>query len=264
VGAHRRNFFGPTPTIAGELWKRAFWCLVCIDTQSVSCHCLFLIISSLCLKSFHSYDLDFPDCDDEYWVQPGEQAFQQPAGKPSTVSSWIYFLKLLDIFGLAQRSIYAVRKPERWTSNASWDENIVAELDVALNKWADTVPEHIRWDPHRQDPLFFALSASLYSCYYWAIMVLIQIHRPFIFVPGKGKGSGMKYYSSLAICENAARSCVHVFGRLHSRDGEHGYPSKYPSLFNSAIVLLLNLWGGRQLGLATDPIRVMADVNKSL
>ncbi|KAJ3862806.1 hypothetical protein EV359DRAFT_44416, partial [Lentinula novae-zelandiae] len=36
------------------------------------------------------------------------------------------------------------------------------------------------------------------------------------------------------------------------------------ALFNSAIVLLLNLWGGRQLGLATDPIRVMADVDKFL
>ncbi|KAF8823481.1 hypothetical protein HHX47_DHR10000062 [Lentinula edodes] len=255
VGAHRRNFFGPTPTIAGELWKRAFWCLVCIDTFMSS------FLGRPKATNPADYDLDFPvDCDDEYWLQPGEQAFQQPAGKPSTVSSWIHFLKLLDIFGLAQRSIYAVRKPEQWTSNASWDENIVAELDVALNKWADTVPEHIRWDPHRQDPLFFALSASLYTCYYW---VLIQIHRPFIFVPGKGKGSGMKY-SSLAICANAARSCVHVFGRLHSRDGEHGYPSTHVALFNSAIVLLLNLWGGRQLGLATDPIRTMADVNKSL
>ncbi|KAJ3915469.1 fungal-specific transcription factor domain-containing protein [Lentinula edodes] len=226
VGAHRRNFFGPTPTIAGELWKRAFWCLVCIDTFMSS------FLGRPKATNPADYDLDFPvDCDDEYWLQPGEQAFQQPTGKPSTVSSWIHFLKLLDIFGLAQRSIYAVRKPEQWASNASWDENIVAELDVALNKWADTV--------------------------------LIQIHRPFIFVPGKGKGSGMKY-SSLAICANAARSCVHVFGRLHSRDCEHGYPSTHVALFNSAIVLLLNLWGGRQLGLATDPIRTMADVNKSL
>ncbi|KAJ3812190.1 hypothetical protein F5876DRAFT_75089 [Lentinula aff. lateritia] len=61
---------------------------------------------SVSMNSFRSYDLDFPvDCDDEYWSQPGEQAFQQPAGKPSTVSSWIHFLKQLDIFGLAQRSI---------------------------------------------------------------------------------------------------------------------------------------------------------------
>ncbi|KAJ3862805.1 hypothetical protein EV359DRAFT_82993 [Lentinula novae-zelandiae] len=137
VGAHRRNFFGPTPTIAGELWKRAFWCLVCIDTFISSFLGRPKATNPADLST--AYDLDFPvDCDDEYWLQPGEQVFQQPAGKPSTVSSWIHFLKLLDIFGLAQRRIYAVRKPERWTSNASWDENIVAELDVALNKWADT------------------------------------------------------------------------------------------------------------------------------
>lgn len=32
VGAHRRNVFGSKPTLIGELWKRAFWCLVAIDT----------------------------------------------------------------------------------------------------------------------------------------------------------------------------------------------------------------------------------------
>ncbi|KAJ3799008.1 fungal-specific transcription factor domain-containing protein, partial [Lentinula aff. detonsa] len=255
VGAHRRDFFGPKPTVTGELWKRAVWCLVCIDTFMSS------FLGRPKATNPADYDLDLLiDCDDKYWLQPGDQAFQQPLGKPSTISAWRHFLKLLDIFGLAQRSLYAVRKPERWASNASWDENIVSELNSALNEWADTVPEHIRWDPHRQTSLFFVQSASLYSCYYW---VLIQIHRPLIFVPGKGRGSGMKY-SSLAVCANAARSCVHVLDRLHSRGGGHAYPSTHVSIFNSAIILLLNLWGGRQLGLATDPIRDMADVDKSL
>ncbi|KAJ3739033.1 fungal-specific transcription factor domain-containing protein [Lentinula detonsa] len=255
VGAHRRNFFGPKPTVTGELWKRAVWCLVCIDTFMSS------FLGRPKATNPADYDLDLLiDCDDKYWLQADDQAFQQPLGKPSTISAWRHFLKLLDIFGLAQRSLYAVRKPERWASNASWDEDIVSELNSVLNEWADTVPEHIRWDPHRQNSLFFIQSASLYSCYYW---VLIQIHRPLIFVPGKGRGSGMKY-SSLAVCANAARSCVHVLDRLHSRGGRHAYPSTHVSIFNSAIILLLNLWGGRKLGLATDPIRDMADVDKSL
>lgn len=36
VGAHRRSFLGHKPNPTKELWKRAFWCLVCIDTYMTS------------------------------------------------------------------------------------------------------------------------------------------------------------------------------------------------------------------------------------
>ena len=34
------------------------------------------------------------------------------------------------------------------------------------------------------------------------------------------------------------------------------------ALFTSGIVLLLNIWGGKRSGLATDPVKEMADVHK--
>ncbi|KAE9403230.1 hypothetical protein BT96DRAFT_815273, partial [Gymnopus androsaceus JB14] len=36
------------------------------------------------------------------------------------------------------------------------------------------------------------------------------------------------------------------------------------ALFNSVVALLLNLWCGKQLGLATDPVRDMKDIDKCL
>ncbi|KAE9403231.1 hypothetical protein BT96DRAFT_815267, partial [Gymnopus androsaceus JB14] len=216
VGAHRRNVFGSKPTLIGELWKRAFWCLVAIDTY------MSAYLGRPRATNPADYDLEFPlDCDDEYFFHPDpEQAFKQPVGKPSYMSAWIHFLKLMDIFGLAQRSIF--KKPETMASDNAWDENIVLELDAKLNTWADTIPDHLRWDPNIEDPLFFVQSASLYCDYYW---VQIQIHRPGILSGGKSNLS----YSSLAVCYNAARSISTVFHRLYSRGAavEQALPSTF-------------------------------------
>ncbi|KAE9406990.1 hypothetical protein BT96DRAFT_986942 [Gymnopus androsaceus JB14] len=251
VGAHRRNFYGPKPHPVKEQWKRAFWCLVCIDTY------MSAFTGRPKATNPADYDLEFPaEVDDEYWLHPDpEQAFKQPVGRPSTVACWIHHLKLLDIFGVAQRSIHAVKKPQRWVSDPKkHDETVVEELDIALNKWVDTVPEHLRWDPHREDPHFFRQSATLYSDYYW---VQIQIHR------GNLKHNGMSY-SSLAVSTNAARACVSVLTRLHSRGGDNAFPNTITSLSNCCVVLLLNLWSAKQLGIVTDPIRDMGNIHKCL
>lgn len=106
-----------------------------------------------------------------------------------------------------------------------WEQRIVAELDSALNKWVDSVPDHrtsptiviqkciylslyisfsVRWDPTREDERFFNQSASLYTLYYH---IQILIHRPFI--PSPNQPSSLSF-PSLAICTNAARSCSHI------------------------------------------------------
>lgn len=100
-----------------------------------------------------------------------------------------------------------------------WEEKIVVELESALNKWADSVPDHrklflavlihskhplVRWDPNREDDTFFNQSASLY-CFYYHIQILV--HRPFI--PSPRRPVPLPF-PSLAICTNAARSCSHV------------------------------------------------------
>lgn len=118
VGAHRRGFYGPKPNPTTELWKRAFWCLVCIDTYMSAftgrpratnpAEFVHLYSSHLSHPQLSlSYDLEFPEAvDDEFWLNPDpEQAFKQPVGKPASILCWIHSLKLLDIFGVAQRSI---------------------------------------------------------------------------------------------------------------------------------------------------------------
>ena len=110
----------------------------------------------------------------------------------------------------------------------NWEQHIVAELDSALNKWVDSVPDHctsarivirkciysgfflsafcfsVRWDPTREDEDAFNQSASCYALYYH---IQILIHRPFI--PSPTKPSPLSF-PSLAICTNAARSCSHI------------------------------------------------------
>ncbi len=102
-----------------------------------------------------------------------------------------------------------------------WEQHIVAELESALNKWIDSVPDHcmcrvlvcissadsfkpVRWDPNRESMLYLSQSAYLYAHYY---QLQIAVHRPFI--PSPRKPSPLSF-PSLAICTNAARSCTHV------------------------------------------------------
>lgn len=112
-----------------------------------------------------------------------------------------------------------------------WEQHIVAELDSALNKWVDSVPDHracfagrlsltlilsvtlVRWDPHREDTVFFRQSAILYASYYH---LQILVHRPFI--PSPRKPSSLSF-PSLAICTNAARSCSHLVDYSRERLG---------------------------------------------
>jgi hypothetical protein len=97
----------------------------------------------------------------------------------------------------------------------------VAELDSALNKWMDSVPDHrmqcsptfrtaltllpVRWEPSQDNEVFYDQSVMLYASYYH---LQISIHRPFI--PSPHKPSPMIAFPSMAICTNAARACSHV------------------------------------------------------
>lgn len=90
----------------------------------------------------------------------------------------------------------------------------MAELDSALNKWIDAVPDHLRWDPHKEaNTPFFTQSCVLYASYY---QLQILIHRPFIPLPRR---PSVLSFPSLAICTNAARSCSHVLDVYNRRCG---------------------------------------------
>ena len=93
-----------------------------------------------------SFDVDYPvECDDEYWKPNGDlgQAFQQPSGKPSVITPFVYELKLCEILAYTLRTLYATKKSKirsGW-SGSDWEQRIVAELDSSLNKWKDSLPE---------------------------------------------------------------------------------------------------------------------------
>lgn len=70
-------------------------------------------------------------------------------------------------------------------------------------------------------------------------------------------------FPSLSICANAARSCSHIVD-IHAKTRILALPNILIAVFHSALVLLLNLWGGKGLGLSINPSRAMEDVFKCM
>ncbi|KAF4613756.1 hypothetical protein D9613_007374 [Agrocybe pediades] len=255
VGAHRRKLNNHTLTPEDEQWKRAFWVLVVLDR---------MVSSSLgrpCAIQDEDFDLDLPvECDDEYWEnEDPDKRFKQPPNKPCLVTSFNLSLKLHQILAFSLRTIYSINKSKILLGfvGQQWEQHIVAELDSALNKWVDSVPDHLRWDPNREDENFFNQSVLLYAAYYH---VQILIHRPFI--PSPSKPSPLSF-PSLAICTNAARSCSHIIDVQRKRN-DVTTPQSHMYVFTSGVVLLLSIWGGKRSGLSTDPNKEMVDVHKCM
>ncbi|KAG7086878.1 hypothetical protein E1B28_002798 [Marasmius oreades] len=257
LGIHRKPPPNHKPTVQSQLWNRAFWALIAID----------VVMSSFLgrPRATHTDDFDLPlpiECDDEYWeMEDPDQAFKQPLGKPCSMSYWVEFLKLLDIVGFAQRTIYAVRKSDMWTrmgmSGPEWNEKIVAELDSALNYWVGRIPQHLKWDPNQSDSIWSNQSTILYMTYYW---VQILIHKPFI---SPTTEEAVLTFPSLSICANAARSCCHL-AEVQSRKAMLLFPTTLNAIYSSAIILFLNTWRGNQMKTTPDTYRELRDVYKCL
>ncbi|KAJ7782337.1 fungal-specific transcription factor domain-containing protein [Mycena maculata] len=253
LGVHmRRRQDKTTLTVTEELEKRVFWILVCSDA----------LISSFLGRpramTDDDYDVDYPvECDDEYWEHPDpQQRFQQPEGKPSVYTFMVKYLELMEILGTAQKTIYSVKRSKRSTEHT---QTAVAELDSALNQWVDSIPDHLRWDPNREDETFATQSACLFSAYYH---VQIQIHRSFIPSP-TNEAPLSSSFPSLAICANSARSCSHVM-EAQAKRGLVAHPHAVSALMDSAILLLLNVWGAHRTGITADPQRAAIDVQKCI
>ncbi|KAF7337119.1 Fungal-trans domain-containing protein [Mycena venus] len=261
AGAHHRQGYSHMDLLTAELYKRVFWLLVIVDTFASSFKGRPSTVKST------DFDLELPlDCDDEYWGTPNPV---QPSGKLSTAAFLPCFAQLMLIFGRIQGAVYLV-------NGQLCSENVIAELDSLLNKWVDTIPEHLKWDPHQRNQIFLDQSAALYCAYYHSTQILI--HRPFIPAPGKqatskagivaldstGTYSSQTRLPSLAICANAARSCGHVLD-VQARRGRGllSHPNVLTALFDCAVVLLVNVWavvgGGRRSRTPDDFTRATAD-----
>ncbi|KAJ7157935.1 fungal-specific transcription factor domain-containing protein [Mycena crocata] len=255
LGVHVRKRHNQTAlTVEDELYKRVFWMLVTSDAM------ISAILGRPRSITDDDYDTDYPaEVDDNYWDNPDPQKrFQQPPGKPSVMAFMTAYLKLTEILGMAQKTIYSVKRSYRSTE---WGQTIVAELDSSLNEWLDGIPNHLRWDPNREDGTFATQSACLYAAYYH---VQIQIHRSFIPSPTNDAPLSSTF-PSLAICANAARSLSHVMEAQTKRGlGLIGHPQAVSVLMDSAVVLLLNVWGARRTGTFADPQRAAHDVQKCI
>ncbi|KAK0185007.1 fungal-specific transcription factor domain-containing protein [Armillaria mellea] len=253
AGAHRQKANNAPNTVEAEMWKRAFWSLLYMDR----------LISSLTGRSLalgeEEIDIDLPtECDDEYWeAADPAQAFKQPAGKPSVISYFNCCLKLSRLLAFCLRTIYSIKKSRVMLGflNPNWESEVVADLDSALNKWIDTIPAHLRWDPNRANLVHFNQSASLYMFYYHLQKL---IHRPFITTPQDSKFR----FPSLAICTSAARASSHIADMQRRRAGV--VPVTGLLAFDAGIVLLFNIWGGKRTGLSLDPSKEMDDVHKCM
>ncbi|KAK2464353.1 hypothetical protein APHAL10511_003810 [Amanita phalloides] len=248
VGAHRRKLKKDGGiTTEDELWKRAFWILFVYDKF------MSALLGRPCTLHKEDYDQDYPiECDDEYWERPDpSKNFQQPPDKPSTISYFNCYILLMEIYGEALRLLYPTRR------STSRIEQVVTDLDSAMNKWLDCVPEHLRWDPNSKNMLFLQQSATLYITYY---SVQMFIHRRFL---ASVHDLSSVPIPSQTICTNAARlSCcvVDVLNRLKIM----------PSVFvqsmsgTAALALVVNLWSDKHSGTVHNHRRELEFLQKVL
>ncbi|KAJ7760114.1 fungal-specific transcription factor domain-containing protein [Mycena maculata] len=240
AGAHLRSGYKHMKPLDAELYKRVFWILLVTDTIASS------FKGRPSMTRISDLDLDLPvDCEDEYWGIP---AALQPPGNAS-ISAWLApFLKLMIILNHIQEAIYPA-------NGRMCSQNVIMELDSELNNWVDSVPEHLRWDPRQENQILLDQSTALYAVYYHAQILL---HRSFIPAPGTQSVSDTGF-PSLAICANAARSCGHILDVQARRGrGVLHHPHVITALFDSAVVLLINVWA-----LGDGKVRTPQDFNRA-
>ncbi|KAJ6595543.1 fungal-specific transcription factor domain-containing protein [Mycena vulgaris] len=238
AGAHHRTGYTRMKPLEAELYKRVFYILLASDTGIGS------LRGRPCIAHSVDYDLDLPvDCDEEYWGIPNAI---QPPGKPSTSAFMVAYLPLINIIGRIQRAVYAV-------NGQPCSPDTIVELDFALNRWVDALPEHLRWDPNQENQIFLDQSAALYASYYHGIL--------FAGLCKESKSNST--FPSLAICANAARSCGYVLD-VQTRRGRGIFhlPQVVVIIFDCAIVLLINVWANSRAGERYN--RAAADVHNCL
>ncbi|KAF5350771.1 hypothetical protein D9758_010393 [Tetrapyrgos nigripes] len=206
-GAHRRALREQySDIVEQELWKRLFWILIYFDTK------LSMLYGRPRGTSAQDFDLDpLLECDDEELNSMDRstsvQSSPQPSGKlPAQAIFWNCFLRLGEILSFAQESLYSVRRSELWTKMGIYGHD---------------------WNQRAVVELDSALNGWISS---------VPDHRQ------NSEGQ----FPSLAICVNAAKSCIRVIETCIRREfvpfGHFITP-----LFGSAMVLAVNLWRSKQI-----------------
>ncbi|KAJ6466134.1 fungal-specific transcription factor domain-containing protein, partial [Mycena vitilis] len=252
IGCHRRTARIEVPTIERELYKRVFWVLVFQDRVLSS------TMGRTCAVQHDDFDIDLPiECDDEYWEHP-THPFQQPRGVPSRVAFFNTLIRLHHIWAVSLKTLYGLDKSRMpFMRDDGWEDKAVVELDSALNNWRDQVPEHLRWDPTRADPVFFDQSVALH-CGYCHLQTLI--HRPFIPLIRKAAPTALP---SLVICTNAARAIANMVDVQKRRKGNVPFVRNL-TIFTAGLIMSLNVLSGKRTGLVSDTHGETATMHKCM
>ncbi|KAJ7634009.1 fungal-specific transcription factor domain-containing protein [Mycena rosella] len=236
IGLHRFNMDSRATAFERELERRASWVLLLFDTQ------IGAALGRGSTLESHEFELHMPIiCDDEYWGSPETTnprgIFRQPPEKPSVVAFFNCMIHLNRILALSCKILYSSdsERLQVGLEAEGWQGKIVGELESALDAWFEIIPHHLRWDPRFpiQDNTFFDQSAALHCAYHHTRIV---IHRPLI--------STVEDRASRQICIMAARACSQVAEIQHRRRPNNPLLFSKTALFTSAIVLLMNVWGG--------------------
>ncbi|KAK0202540.1 fungal-specific transcription factor domain-containing protein [Desarmillaria ectypa] len=237
IGLHRRKPGGYKLTADDELKKRSFWALVMFDRL------LSLHLGRPIMIQEEDLDLELPvECDDEYWDigSDGEVHFCQPANEPSKISYFNAQIQLSGIMSVVVRMLYSINKGRNmWgLTGKGWEERLVCDIDSSMNAWMNTLPNHLRWDPDRDNKLFLYQSAVLYNTYY---MLQIHIHRPFL------RTASPLSELSLIISTAAARSCTRIL-QVHLTRIKTTVPPILMAAFMSGTILAMNIWSSKRAG----------------
>ncbi|TKY90139.1 hypothetical protein EX895_000137 [Sporisorium graminicola] len=268
VGAHRKHTAKKLrlSRLDEETYKRVFWVAYSLDRE-----CAGSLGRPIMLQD-EDIDVELPiEIDDEYLFNTpdAEPLPAQPKDKPAFISGFLCSLRLDEIVGRTLKTVYALHKTKiRFGINSKdWDERLVSEIDSALNIWLDTVPPHLRYDPHERNDEWLLQSSLLYSKYY---NCQILVHRPFIPAKKSANEKSILNFPSLAICTNAARSISHLVSNLKDRNlhSQIGIPVGFRSVSASSILLMV-VWGakrngGRVSSSATTDLRRSIDVLRTM
>ncbi|KAJ7783249.1 fungal-specific transcription factor domain-containing protein [Mycena metata] len=243
LGAHRKKLYSRTPNVTEELWKRAFWCLVAYDRFSSA------ILGRPCAIGEEDFDLDLClEIDDEYW-DLANPPFRQPPGVPCRITYFNLWLRLSQIVTFTIKTIYAVHNPRALLGRIAKirTEEVIAQLNLALQEWLDSLPEYLQWTTQIKDADFSNQSASLHTTYHLAQMLMYRA-----FIPPVASASSPVpaippinvSLSALTYCIAAARSSARIVEVQVAR-GWTNTPILIAVSQLSAAILTLAVWDAK-------------------
>ncbi|KAJ7178492.1 fungal-specific transcription factor domain-containing protein [Mycena crocata] len=242
VGAHRKKVYDNKPSVEGELWKRAFWCLIAYDRFGSA------ILGRP--RTLGEEDFDLEPClevDDPYFET--DPPFQQPVGVPCRLTFFNSWLRLSQIVTLTVSTIYAVHNPRALLGRIAKvrTNEVVAQLASALQDWLQSVPEYLRWSHQIENDDFSNQSATLHTTYHLAQMLLYRAFIPPVATNPASPAPQTHISSSipaLTYCITAARSSARIMETQVKR-GWTNIPTLIAVSQLSAAILTLGVWDAK-------------------